>query len=96
MKAIVGEADDETITCAKRHGFRAGDVVEFIGLSGGAGLTGRAIRASGKPTRYFVIATGLTDRVFSVSETLGGSAVNFTTDITAGYVRRAVRVPGDA
>lgn len=103
-----GEADDETFTTAKPHGFRVGEAVEFVRLAGGTGLTGRAASAnlaqgasgarlsSGKPTRYFVIASGLGSRTFKVSATRGGSAVNITSDVTAGYVRRAVRVPGDA
>lgn len=110
MRAITIEADDEIVTLKageRNHSFKAGDQVEFIRLAGGTGLTGRAASAnlaqgasgsrlsSGKPTRYFVIASGLTNRAFKVSATLGGSAVNVTADATAGYVRRAQRVPGD-
>lgn len=102
------EADDETVTTDRTHGFHAGEQVEFIRLAGGTGLTGRAASANlaqgasgaklstGKPTRYFVIASGLGARTFKVSATKGGSAVNVTVDATAGYVRRAVRAPGDA
>lgn len=60
------------------HGFLAGDDVFFTSLTGGAGLL------TGK--RYYVIATGLTANDFSVSLTPGGSAVDFTTAITAGAV----------
>lgn len=103
MRAITAEADDELITVVGGlpHGFRVGERVEFIRLAGGTGLSGRAATVaaptrSSKPTRYFVIASGLTRNAFKVSATAGGSAVNVTADATAGWVRRMVRVPGDA
>ena len=104
MRAITAEADDEVVTLVGGlpHGFRVGDRVEFIRLTGGTGLSGRPIasinsasRAS-KPTRYYVIASGLTRNAFKVSTTLGGGAVNISADATAGWVRRMVRAPGDA
>ena len=104
MRAITIEADDETVTLVGGlpHGFRAGDEVEFIRLTGGTGLSGRPIASinsaarSSAPTRYFVISTGLTRNAFQVSATAGGSAVNVSADATAGWVRRKVRKPGDA
>ena len=85
-------ADD--IIDATGHGFAAGDKVVFESLTGGAGLeTGRV---------YYVIAGNLAANTFQVSETEGGSAVNFTSDVTAGTVRsggsaqtvRAVKIVG--
>jgi len=104
MRAITAEADDEIVTVVGGlpHGFRAGDRVEFIRLTGGTGLSGRPIASinaaarSAAPTRYFVIASGLTRNVFKVATTAGGSAVNISADATAGWVRRMVRKPGDA
>jgi len=104
MHAITAEADDEIVTLVGGlpHGFRVGDQVEFIRLTGGTGLSGRPISSinaaarSSQPTRYFVIASGLTRNAFKVSTTAGGSAVNISADATAGWVRRAVRHPGDA
>jgi hypothetical protein len=64
------------------HGFVANDAVRFTGLTGGAGIT------PGKT--YYVIAAGLTANVFAVSATLGGATIDFTTDLTAGTVSRAV------
>jgi hypothetical protein len=80
--SITGEADDETITSAA-HGFIAGDKVQFSGLTGGAGLS--------TSTDYHVIGAGLTANTFRVSATPGGSAVNFTTDITAGTASELAR-----
>lgn len=55
------------------HGLVAGDHV-LVWATIGAGLpTGLA-----EDTEYFVIAAGLTTDVFSLSATLGGSAINIT------------------
>lgn len=104
MRAITAEADDELITVVGGlpHGFRVGERVEFIRLTGGTGLSGRPIASinsaarSSAPTRYYVIASGLTRNAFKVSATPGGAAVNITADATSGWVRRMVRKPGDA
>jgi hypothetical protein len=72
-------ADD--ILDATGHGFVAGDRVVFTSLTGGAGLTANR--------EYYVISANLAANTFQVSTTPGGSAVNFTTDITAGKVRKA-------
>jgi hypothetical protein len=73
-------AADDIIDTTTAHGFVAGDRVVFTALTGGTGLT--------TDREYFVIATSLGAQTFRVSETLGGSGVNFTTDITAGTVRK--------
>ena len=63
-------AVDSTIITAPCHGLVAGDVVGFTALAGtlpcglDAGLT------------YYVIGTGLTHSQFSVSATLGGTALD--------------------
>lgn len=69
-------ADDIIDTTTDPHGLVAGDRVVFSSLTGGAGLTTNR--------EYYVIAANLADTTFQVSTTAGGSAVNFTTDITAG------------
>lgn len=72
---------DDIIDTATAHGYAAGDKVVFTALTGGTGLTiGRV---------YYVIAANLAATTFQVSATLGGAAVNFTTDITAGTVQEA-------
>jgi hypothetical protein len=73
-------AADDIIDTATAHGYVAGDKVVFTSLTGGAGLTANQV--------YYVIAGSLGAQTFKVSATPGGSAVNFTTDITAGTVRK--------
>lgn len=72
-------ADD--IIDATAHGFAVGDKVKFTALTGGTGLTVDQV--------YEVIAANHGANTFQVSATAGGSAVNFTTDITAGTVALA-------
>lgn len=93
MRKITGNSGTDVITSEVVHGFEVGEKVQFVQLAGGSGLSGRALGASFDPTVYFVIASGLTDKAFKVSATRGGSAVNFTTNITGGYVRRYDRRP---
>lgn len=64
------------------HGYSAGDPVRFSGLVGGAGIVAGQV--------YFVIAAGLTANDFAVSTTVGGATINFTTDLTAGFVQRVI------
>lgn len=73
-------AADDIIDTSTAHGYSADDRVVFTSLTGGTGLTAN--------TEYYVIAANLAANTFQVSTTSGGSAVNFTTDITAGKVRR--------
>ncbi len=88
MVRVTGEADTELFTAAKNHGFAAGDKVALRRLTGGTDITGQALGDLGRPTARFVIASGLTARAFKVSETAGGSAYAYSTDVTAGEVRR--------
>ncbi len=85
-QAITGEADDDTITCAG-HGYNDGDRVIFPALTGGSGLTAGT-------TEYFV--RDATTNTYKVAATVGGAAVNFTTDISAGTVRRYENIAGFA
>ena len=81
-------AADDIIDTATAHGFKVGDPVRFPTLTGGSGLTAGNL--------YYVIAANLAAQTFQVSTTPGGSAVNFTTDITAGTVgearQRAIKI----
>lgn len=68
------------------HGLEAGEVITFRSLVGGAGIT--------EGTRYYVISPGAND--FEISLTKGGSAVNFTTDMTSGeYAKDAILPVGE-
>ena len=78
-------AADDIIDTAADHGYVAGDFVVFPTLTGGAGLTTYNV--------YRVLASNLLARTFQVEElnadgTFGGSAINFSTDITAGTVKQ--------
>ena len=76
-----GVADTDVITCPS-HGYLAGDKVYFQSLTGGAGL----VTPNAAAGVYFV--RDVTPNTFRLSATLTGAAINFTTDITAGQIRK--------
>jgi hypothetical protein len=78
-------AADDIIDTTTPHGFAIGDAVVFETLTGGAGLTVGQV--------YIIIATSFAASSFMVS-LLGptGAPVNFTTDATAGTVRRFSKI----
>jgi hypothetical protein len=73
-------AADDIIDTTGAHGLALHDVVRFTALTGGTGLV--------VDTDYWVIATSLGSTTFRVAATRGGSALGFSTDITAGTVVR--------
>ena len=73
-------ATNDIINTATAHGYVAGDRIVFPTLTGGAGLVINR--------EYFVSATSLAATTFRPSATSGGAPIDFTTDITAGTVRR--------
>ena len=79
--SCTAEADDNVFTCAG-HPFSNTNRVVFRNVTGGTGITGKSNTSNG--TIYYVIdaASGS----FKVSLTSGGSAVDITTDMTAGQV----------
>jgi hypothetical protein len=77
-------ASDDIIDTAAAHGFAAGDSVRFPTLTGGTGLVANQ--------QYYVVATSLGANTFRVAATQGGAPINFTTDITAGTVRKDVAI----
>jgi hypothetical protein len=85
-QAITGVAATDVISLTA-HGYNDGDRVIFPALTGGSGLTAGT-------TEYFV--RDATADTFKVSATVGGAAVNFTTDISAGTVRRYENLAGFA
>lgn len=88
-KDITGDASTDVIACP-RHGFADGRRVCLIDLTGGSGLT--AHTTTTLSTIYYII--NATADGFQISATLGGSAVNFTTNITAGKILPAEYCPG--
>lgn len=83
VKAITGVASTDVFTSAA-HGYANGDPVVLSGLTGGTGLVTGDI--------YFVI--GQTTNTFQLARTVGGAAVDFTTDVSAGSARRLVELTG--
>lgn len=85
---ITGVAATDLFTSSKNHALTAGRKVRFSAITGGTGLfTG---------VDYWVIASGLTATAFKVSATNGGSAVNFTTAVTAAVLTGVTtRGPGN-
>ena len=79
-----GVAATDTFT-STGHGMSAGQAIAFQTLTGGTGLV--------IGTTYYVIASGLTADAFKVSATLGGSAFDFTSDISAGTFDLVVAAP---
>ena len=77
--AVTGVAATDIFT-STAHGYVAGDRVVFTSLTGGAGLSTNR--------DYYVIAANLAANTFQVSATSGGAAVDFTTDVTVGTVRK--------
>lgn len=87
VTSITGEADTEVIT-ATAHGLAVGDRVRFPALSGGENLTADT-------GRYYVVSVPSANTL-TVSATVGGSAVNFTTDITDGSIQKYENIVGMA
>lgn len=79
-------AGDDIIDTAAPHGLAIGDKVEFASLTGGTGLNTTDV--------YFVVSASFGASTFRVSLTRGGSPINFTSDITAGTVRKLTTVGG--
>lgn len=71
--ALSASSSSDDILIDAAHGLSNGDQIQFTALTGGAGLA--------TFTRYYVV--NATTGTFQVSLTSGGSAVNFTTDISA-------------
>lgn len=82
-------ASTEVFSCAG-HGYANGQKVVFRALTGGAGIT--PMSATSRGVVYYVIA--VTPTTFQISATLGGSALNVTTNLTAGQVCAAEFVKG--
>ncbi len=75
VRTVTGVASTDVLT-STAHGYVLDDPVLFAGLVGGAPLV--------NATTYF--ARDITTNTFKVSLTVGGAAINITTDITAGTV----------
>jgi hypothetical protein len=65
-----GNADTDNTIDITAHGYKAGDLIYFTSLTGGAGLS--------TFKGYYVRSSGLGANTFTVATTAGGSAVNIT------------------
>jgi hypothetical protein len=93
-KAVTGVTSTDILTSAA-HGYAAGDLVIFEGITGGANIkAGTANNADELADPYFVSATNLAANTFSVTRTPGGAVEDLGTDISAGNVRRLVELSG--
>lgn len=89
-KAVTGVASTDVLSTSTAHGLADGQRICFLSLTGGAGLVAQSLTTIA--TVYFM--RDVTSTTFKVSLTSGGSAVDFTTDISAGYFMVAEYFPG--
>lgn len=86
--ACTGADTGDLITTASAHGLAVGDRIIFPTLSGGSGVTAATVA-------YYVIAVPSTT-TFTFSASIGGSAVDLGSNITAGTVRLYEDIQGIA
>ena len=84
--SCTGTAATDTIT-AIGHDFTNNDLIIFTSLSGGDGLSTNSGLWYNK--KYFV--RDVSGDTFKLSNSAGGSAIDFTTDITAGTISEPIR-----
>ena len=73
-------AADDIVDTTGAHGLSIGDAVVFTSLTGGTGLTAGRV--------YWVVDTSFGSTTFRVTDKPGGTAIGFSTDITAGNVAK--------
>jgi hypothetical protein len=77
-QSLTGTASTDVFSLVA-HGYANDDIVYLYNLTGGTGLT--------EYNQYYII--NKTDDTFQLSASLGGGAVDFTTDVSAGTVQNA-------
>lgn len=94
ITGVTGTASTDTFS-KTAHGLAAGDVVILTSMTGGAGIkAGNAGNGDEGAEPLFVIAAGLTANAFQLSRKAGGSALDFTSDITAVTVTKLTEISG--
>lgn len=79
--SITGVEATDVITTGSAHGLAINDVVFITAITGGAGITADP----SKLTKLYV-KTVPSSTTLTLSATLGGATLNFTTDISAGTI----------
>lgn len=93
ITGITGTASTDTFSKSAAHGLTNGDPVLLTAMTGGSGLTaGSANNADGNAKVYFVIEAATT--TFKLALDPSGSAVNFTTDVSAVTVNLLYEIVG--
>jgi hypothetical protein len=82
-RAVTGVASTDVLTTTS-HGYSDGDVVLLSALTGGTGLVASRI--------YYVRDS--TTHTYKLALVAGGTAVDFTADLSAGTVTRIVELTG--
>jgi hypothetical protein len=82
---ITGEADTDLITTGAAHDFVVNERVQIPTVTGGTGITA---------LDYAFVKTAPSSTTLTLSATRGGATLNFTTDITAGTIKRAENMSG--
>jgi hypothetical protein len=83
LTSVTGVAATDILTKTS-HGLSNGDLVVLRSLTGGTGLR----------NEYAYYVVGVSGNDFQLSETSGGSAFNFTTDISSVSVVKLVEISG--
>lgn len=92
ITAVTGTASSNQFA-KTAHGLSNGDLVVLTEMTGGTGLrAGDAANANGVAEPLFVINTAA--NTFELSRSSGGTAVDFTSDITAVTVTKLVEITG--
>jgi len=92
IATVTGAASTDLFTKVG-HGLSNGDLVILTEMSGGTGLkAGDADNADDAALPYYVV--GVAGNDFQVSRVSGGTAVNFTSDVTDVKVTRLVEITG--
>lgn len=88
ITAVTSTGSPDTFT-KTAHGLSIGDLVTASAITGGTGATALV---AGDP--YYVATTGFTANAFQLAYTPGGSAINFSTDVTASTFNKWTELTG--
>lgn len=94
ITGVTGTASTDILTKTS-HGLTNGDLVVLTAITGGTGLAGFCGNAGNADENAWPLyIVGVSGNNFQVSHTSGGSAIDFTTDITALTVTKLTELSG--